>query len=181
MNFIALVVILAGVFGSFISRSQWGAKSSKGSTKFSGVIRYVVIHHTDSPGVCTTTDPCKAAMRSIQNYHMKSNGWKDIGYSFAVGGDGNIYEGRGYNVVGAHAPGYNSRSIGLVLIGNFMKSSPPDEMIAAAKNFIASAISAGKLSKDYKLIGHRQATSTSCPGNKLYAEIKTWSHWTSKP
>ena len=39
-------------------------------------------------------------------------GWSDIGYSFLVGGDGKVYEGRGWNHVGAHTSGYNSEGIG---------------------------------------------------------------------
>lgn len=39
--------------------------------------------------------------------------------SFAIGGDGNIYEGRGFNIVGAHAPKYNSKSVGICLIGDW--------------------------------------------------------------
>lgn len=40
-------------------------------------------------------------------------------YSFAIGGDGKVYEGRGFNKIGAHAPIYNTNSIGIVLIGNW--------------------------------------------------------------
>lgn len=40
-------------------------------------------------------------------------------FSFAIGGDGQIYEGRGFNVVGAHAPKYNSKSVGICLIGDW--------------------------------------------------------------
>lgn len=43
--------------------------------------------------------------------------------SFGIGGDGNIYEGRGFNVVGAHAPNYNNKSIGICLIGNWESES----------------------------------------------------------
>ena len=32
--------------------------------------------------------------RNIQHFHINGNGWCDIGYSFLVGGDGNIYEGK---------------------------------------------------------------------------------------
>lgn len=42
-----------------------------------------------------------------------------IFYRFVVGGDGKVYEGRGSNVVGAHAPSYNNRSIGICLLGNW--------------------------------------------------------------
>jgi N-acetylmuramoyl-L-alanine amidase len=38
--------------------------------------------------------------------------WMDLGYSFLVGGDGQVYEGRGWNHSGAHTYGYNSRGVG---------------------------------------------------------------------
>lgn len=40
-------------------------------------------------------------------------------YCFQVGNAGDIYEGRGWGVVGAHAPNYNSRSVGIAVLGNF--------------------------------------------------------------
>jgi hypothetical protein len=30
-----------------------------------------------------------------------------------------VYEGRGWDIVGTHAPNYNSRSIGICFIGDF--------------------------------------------------------------
>jgi hypothetical protein len=46
--------------------------------------------------------------RGIQEWHINGNGWCDIGYSFLVGGDGNVYEGRGWDEIGAHTGGFNS-------------------------------------------------------------------------
>jgi N-acetylmuramoyl-L-alanine amidase len=43
---------------------------------------------------------------------MDNNGWSDIAYSFLVGEDGNIYEGRGFDIVGSHTSGYNSVALG---------------------------------------------------------------------
>lgn len=87
--------------------------------KFSGQIPFVIIHHSYQPGASYTQHDCEAAMRSMQNAHQLKNGWNDIGYSFAVCGDGRIYQGRGYNVIGAHAPRYNDKSIGICLIGDW--------------------------------------------------------------
>lgn len=39
--------------------------------------------------------------------------------SFLVGGDGAVYEGRGWGVVGAHAKGNNHDSLGIAFMGNF--------------------------------------------------------------
>jgi N-acetylmuramoyl-L-alanine amidase len=50
---------------------------------------------------------------------MNAQRWPDIGYNFLVGEDGNVYEGRGWDAVGAHAVPYNSNSIGICVIGDF--------------------------------------------------------------
>lgn len=51
---------------------------------------------------------------------MDTKGWDDIGYNFIIGEDGNIYEGRGWGKKGAHSKPFNSKSIGICIIGNYM-------------------------------------------------------------
>lgn len=104
---------------SIVARSEWGARDAKLVETFSGVIPYVIIHHSYIPSACFTQESCEAAMRKMQDMHQLQNSWNDIGYSFAIGGDGRIYHGRGYNVIGAHAPRYNNKSIGICLIGDW--------------------------------------------------------------
>lgn len=82
-------------------------------------VPFVVVHHGGMRKYCTTMGECAAIVRSYQNYHIDFNGWNDIGYNFLVGEDGNVYEGRGWEAVGAHAPTYNTRSIGICIIGDF--------------------------------------------------------------
>ena len=43
--------------------------------------------------------------------------WSDIGYNFIVGEDGNVYEGRGWGIRGAHAgtSSLNEISLGKLL------------------------------------------------------------------
>ncbi|KAF8570440.1 hypothetical protein P879_02388 [Paragonimus westermani] len=100
--------------------------------------------------------------------------WSDIGYSFLVGNDGKIYEGRGWGVVGAHAKGVNSRSVGIAFIGDFTKSQPSSAAISSARNLIEEGVKRGKISKNYRIRGHRDVNSTTCPGARLYAIIKQW-------
>ncbi|KAL5273972.1 PGRPLB.2 family protein [Megaselia abdita] len=163
---------------NIINRNEWRARDHLYSESITEDVRYVIIHHSYNPGFCQTTDACKASMRSIQDLHMDFNGWEDIGYTFAIGGDGNVYEGRGYGIVGAHAPNYNNRSIGLLFIGDYTHSLPTPYMLNVAKEFIAYSVSQKQLKSDYKLYGHRQVRETECPGQALYNEIKNWEHWT---
>jgi len=57
-------------------------------------------------------------------FKEKCIGWDDIGYSFLIGGDGRVYEGRGWGYQGAHTFGFNSVSFGASFIGNFMQKLP---------------------------------------------------------
>ncbi|XP_073693642.1 N-acetylmuramoyl-L-alanine amidase-like [Garra rufa] len=167
---------------SIKTRSQWGAASFIGSPSYLSLpVPYLFIHHTYSPSrPCTTFDQCASDMRSMQKYHQQTNGWSDIGYSFVAGSDGNMYEGRGWNWVGAHTSGYNSKGYGVCFIGDYTSTLPISSAISMVRyDFTSCAIGNGGLASYYNLYGHRQASSTECPGNSLYREIQNWANWES--
>ena len=97
-------------------------------------------------------------------------GWADIGYNFLVGEDGNVYEGRGWTLAGAHTYGYNSQSIGrsrllsltaqyvrsgISIIGDYMSLKPNAAALNAAKALIKCGVSKGYIKSNYLLRGHR--------------------------
>ncbi|KAK2916790.1 hypothetical protein QQF64_025402 [Cirrhinus molitorella] len=167
---------------SIMTRAQWGAAAFIGSPSYLSLpVPYLFIHHTYSPSrPCTTFDQCASDMRSMQQYHQQTNGWSDIGYSFVAGSDGNMYEGRGWNWVGAHTSGYNSQGYGVCFIGDYTSVLPiTSAMNMVRYDFTSCAIDGGRLSSSYSLYGHRQASSTECPGNTLYREIQNWANWQS--
>ncbi|XP_041362856.1 peptidoglycan-recognition protein SC2-like, partial [Gigantopelta aegis] len=107
------VLFVAGIAGdpTIVSRSDWGARRPSAVTLMDVPVSRVIIHHS-ATSPCYTSNSCKARVKSIQNYHMDTKGWWDIGYNFLVGEDGLVYEGRGWDVEGAHARGHNSQSLG---------------------------------------------------------------------
>lgn len=137
---------------NIISRSQWGARNPKHVTAMHVPVHEFFIHHTESPS-CSSQSECSARVRGIQNYHMDSRGWSDIGYSFLVGEDGNVYEGRGWTHVGAHTAGYNSKAFAASMIGSYMSHLPNSKALAAVKNLIACGVHLGKISANYRLYG----------------------------
>ncbi|XP_018561260.1 peptidoglycan-recognition protein 2 [Anoplophora glabripennis] len=178
---IALPCYTNGACPTIITREEWNATDPKIKENLKeDPPPYVVVHHSVT-NTCKTTADCKALMRSVQDYHMNTNDWEDIGYNFLIGNDGNIYEGRGWGIHGAHAIPYNSRSLGICLIGNFEDNKPQNNQLKALKKLIECSVEENKLTTDYRLIGHSQATATLCPGKYLFEEIKTWSHFDNNP
>ncbi|KAL3871087.1 hypothetical protein ACJMK2_039108 [Sinanodonta woodiana] len=160
-----------------VTRSEWGARAPTfHSGHLPGIPKYAFIHHGASPG-CHTKAECMGVVRSYQNYHMDTHQWPDIGYSFIVGEDGNVYEGRGWDEIGAHTLNYNSVGLGFCIIGNFMDHVPNDAALNAVKQLIACGVANHKISSSYILHGHRDVYQTSCPGDKLYELIQSWPHF----
>ena len=124
---------------------------------------------------------------------MKGNGWNDIGYNFLVDRFGQVFEGRyggiERNVVGAHAEGFNTGSVGVSLLGEYSSLAVSQKARDALAALLAwrldiahvdpastlSFISGGNARFPAGLpvflrtvSGHRDAGFTDCPGNQLY-------------
>jgi len=182
-----------------VPRSAWGADESirRADPLYAPSIRFAVVHHTAGPN---DYSPAQAAaiLRGIEIYHVKSNGWNDIGYNFLVDRYGTVYEGRyggiDRNVIGAHALGFNSGSVGIAVIGTFSTAAIPAAAEASLEKLLAwrldlahvdplsslTVLSGG--SERYAagvpvvlraVSGHRDTGSTTCPGDLLYARLGT--------
>ncbi|KAL3831962.1 hypothetical protein ACJMK2_023782 [Sinanodonta woodiana] len=159
-----------------VSRSDWGALPPKSVSYLKPPVGLAFIHHTETRP-CKGLESCSKILREIQKYHMRDKGWTDIAYSFLVGEDGNAYEGRGWDRIGSHTKGYNDRSLGFAFIGNYFRHLPPATGLSAVKNLIKCGIENGKITGDYCMYGHRDVGNTTCPGEALYREIRTWPHY----
>ncbi|NXY49060.1 PGRP2 amidase, partial [Ceuthmochares aereus] len=160
-----------------VPRCMWGARPYRGTPKLLTLpLDFVYIHHTFVPAApCRTFPACARAMRSMQRFHQDVRGWDDIGYSFVVGSDGYLYQGRGWRWVGAHTKGYNSKGYGLGYVGDFSSASPDPDAIALVRDeLLPCAVRTNRLHCNYTVRGHRQMGHTDCPGNSLFREIETW-------
>ncbi|XP_076163182.1 peptidoglycan recognition protein S3 isoform X2 [Ptiloglossa arizonensis] len=145
---------------------------------FFSLVFYICV--TVTPG-CDTKLKCTSRVESIYSHHVNDFGWSDIGYSFLIGGDGNVYEGCSWNQEGAHTYGYNKKSIGIAFIGNFQENFASDKMLEAAHKLILCGKSQGILRENVRVLGARQVGSTASPGLELFNQIQNWPEWTSQP
>ncbi len=182
---------------AIISRAGWGADESirRAAPRYADAVHMVFVHHTDTPNGYAPED-VPAIIRSIYVYHVRSNGWNDIGYNFLVDAFGRVYEGRAGGidrpVIGAHTRGFNTGSVGIAVIGNGSLAPLTTASRDALTNLIAwrldvahvdplghaEMVSGGSdrfaagASVTLRVVsGHRDANRTDCPGSLIYPEL----------
>ena len=186
-------------------RKDWGAdeRLRAGSPRYTGAVQAAFVHHTAGTNDYAPADVPKI-LRGVYAYHVKARGWSDVGYNFLVDRFGRIWEGRAggvdRTVLGAHTGGFNSDSFGVSVMGDYTKTQPGPETLAALARVIAwkfslagdgasldplsvvALISEGGGTSRYKpgtpvdflrISGHTDAGHTACPGKYLYAQLPT--------
>lgn len=114
----------------------------------------IILHHAESKS-CTADD--------IHQWHLE-NGWAGIGYHYFIRKDGTIYRGRPENVIGSHAKGSNSDSIGICFEGSYMTEKMSQTQINAGRELVAYLKKKYGISKVQK---HKDVCSTNCPGTNF--------------
>ncbi|WP_330330227.1 peptidoglycan recognition protein [Streptomyces sp. NBC_00536] len=180
-----------------VSRSAWGAQEQPGNEPVYGKeVKAVFVHHTAQTNAYDCTDSA-ALMRGLQTLHVRTNGWKDLGYNFVVDKCGTVFEGRRGGVdrpvTGAHTLGFNTDTMGVAVIGEYSSQEPSDAAMTAVARLAAwklgrygydprgsvtltSGLDNGKFrtgqqARFERISGHRDAFSTECPGTALYRRL----------
>ncbi|MET7732709.1 N-acetylmuramoyl-L-alanine amidase [Streptomyces sp. NPDC005402] len=180
-----------------VTRRGWGADEGLRERGFvyTKKVKAAFVHHTAS-GNGYRCAQAPSLIRGIYRYHVKSMGWRDIGYNFLVDKCGNIYEGRAGGVakpvLGAHTLGFNSKSMGVAVLGSYGSKKPPAAVTKAVARLAAWKLGlygANPKGKTYLksgggnrypkgrkvrlnvISGHRDGFATACPGWQLYRKL----------
>lgn len=142
---------------SDINRNGWREYPAE---QIREIYKTVVVHHS----VIDEGDD-NLTMLEVQNAHREDRGWADVGYHYLVGKSGRVFEGRDVQVRGTHVGGFNTGSVGVCLLGNFVTAFPTEAQINAARELIRWLREALALTH---LAGHQDFnTGTQCPGTNL--------------
>lgn len=123
----------------------------------------IIVHHSGSD---------KSTLESMSVYHTEDkpdgHGWPRLSYHYVING-GVIFQINDIDKLTYHCKGYNIRSIGICMIGNYEDKLPyPDDL-----NALTGLIKTLNFSiPGLKVIGHRDVHNTLCPGKKLYDYLK---------
>jgi N-acetylmuramoyl-L-alanine amidase len=75
--------------------------------------------------------------------------------------------------LGTHAIGFNDKTIGVGVIGDFTTIPPNDKVLNAILSVLDDAMALGKLTDDYKIFG-RSDFGGPGPGTAFMKIIKGW-------
>lgn len=125
-------------------------------------IALIVIHCSATR--CDRDFPVEA----LRHAHMHGRNFADIGYHFYITRDGEVHICRPVHQIGAHATGWNDKSIGICYEGGLDENGvPADTRTYAQKCSLLDLFR--QLKKDYphaRISGHRQLSSSirkACP------------------
>ena len=120
----------------------------------------IVIH-------CSATPPTMdIGVEKIREWHVKDNGWDDVGYHHIITRDGTIEPARPEEMQGSHNPQTNNRSVAVCLIGGSDANGGwlnnfKDEQFVTLKALLLNLIKKYEIKK---IIGHYQVDSRKeCP------------------
>jgi hypothetical protein len=137
-------------------------------------LQAIIIHHTQ-----TRADASVDAMRAE---HM-ARGWGDIGYHW-IHRLGVWHMGRSEKLAGAHAPGWNRRSIAIALVGDYRDEDPPSATLDAVTSHVLELY---QRLEPAPVLSHREAMAlvgkpshTDCPGRDWVgiiraSRVRAWS------
>ena len=124
-------------------------------------VEYLVIHCSATP------EDMDIGAEEIRRWHLQ-RGWLDIGYHYFIRRDGLVEKGRNDNVPGAHARGYNEKSLGICLIGGVESDKQTPEANYTHAQWDSLEHLVRTLSGDHEdavVVGHRDlpGVGKACP------------------
>jgi N-acetylmuramoyl-L-alanine amidase len=195
-----------------ITRALWGADENlrfngnveKGTRTFYPTQK-LIVHHT----VTANDDPDPAAtIRAIYYDHVVNRDFVDIAYNFLIDAQGRIYKGRysgpqdtktqdtvtgenasRHGVTGAHTGGFNSGTMGIAILGNYVSTPIPaaahqalvQHLAWEAEHHVLPPLGSGTYTNPESgvtkiapnISGHRDWSPTQCPGETFYQALPT--------
>jgi N-acetylmuramoyl-L-alanine amidase len=132
---------------------------------------YIIVHHAGGSDANPLQDSSNFTFEQCNELHkarfnfISSLGYY-VGYHYYIEKDGTVKQGRADTDEGAHTVGYNSKSIGICLAGNFDANLPTSEQVASLKTLINKKAEQYNIFKE-NIVPHRKFAVKTCYGVKL--------------
>ncbi len=166
-------------FPWIIDCDAWGARPPAGELPLSAIpTNKIILHHMAFPNVTDYSwEQAIKLARDCQDLHLDGNGWSDTGQHFTISRGGYVLEGRrgslaqldsgGNQVISAHCPGENGRSIGIEHEGTYVSDVPTQDLLDSSVRLCVAICEQYDLHA-WDTFGHWDFRATQCPGITFY-------------
>ena len=161
-------------------------------------MRFLLVHHT-AENTDHTAAQVPSILAAMYAFHTGPKGWHDIAYNFLVDREGGVWEGRAGSLAGPVAADATGGSQGfdqlVCFIGDFTSVTPTpaaldagnrtlawlaqrysiDTSAGAKVTFVSRGSNkwpAGARVTTSTIAGHREMSTTACPGNAFYPYVR---------
>ena len=161
-------------------------------------MRFLLVHHT-AENTAHTAAQVPSILAAMYAFHTGPKGWHDIAYNFLVDREGGVWEGRAGSLAGPVAADATGGSQGfdqlVCFIGDFTSVTPTpaaldagnrtlawlaqrysiDTSAGAKVTFVSRGSNkwpAGARVTTSTIAGHREMSTTACPGNAFYPYVR---------
>jgi len=194
-----MVTVAPGL--DIVTRDGWATnRPPRGEIRVETDVRFLLVHHTAEPGNSYGPGEAPVLLRSMYDYHTgPAKGWPDIAYNFLIDQFGVVYEGRAGSLTQASIPDATGGSQGFsqlaCFIGNLDVQAPTaeardsmDRVLAyladrhdvdiapgATTDFVSRGSNrypSGAAVHTKTVAGHRDMSTTTCPGDFAYAMVE---------
>jgi hypothetical protein len=135
-------------------------------------IKGIIIH-------CSATKPTMdIGADEIKDWHVKGNGWSDIGYHYVIRRNGGLENGRDIKKDGAHTKGHNKGTIGICVVGGIDDNGEPKNNYTpnqwqTLENLLTTLVFQGYICSGFYIKGHNEFSSKACPSFDVQEYLNT--------
>lgn len=132
----------------------------------------IIIHHSASSRDYTTLSIIDSWHEARWSNFKSSLGYY-VGYQYVIDGRGGVYNTRKENEIAAHTIGWNDKSVGICLTGNFETETPSSLQLEALDSLIK------RIMQDWQIplreiYWHGEKSRTLCCGKNLIEWVKNY-------
>ncbi|XP_054259500.1 peptidoglycan-recognition protein 1-like [Macrosteles quadrilineatus] len=145
------------VLPRFVTRTNWGAEPPIKVHLNNNPMEHVCFNYNTGTASCSGDEECFPLLRKMQKDYM-DEGLSDIPFSFLVGGDGTIYEGRGWHVRSSSAIQGTTMSprLDIGFLGTFHRDTVPKKMYFRGIDWVYYGVRMNLLIRMYSFQENRQ-------------------------
>lgn len=136
---------------------------------------YIIVHHIGGSDAEPLADTSDQTFEDVNAWHrisprvwlgkLSSLGYA-IGYHYFIDKQGKLTQGRADSDEGAHCVGYNLKSIGICMAGNFDRTLPNFNQTEALIKIVKEKMKQYNIPLD-KVVPHRTFANKTCYGRNL--------------